>query len=302
MLPTGASTPAANNHARPTSSVAVNGGPFRRTPENTDASIHTGRPALLRPQKAPTADAVLQAFNTWAFKREQPDNRQALLQVISEAIMLGKPVPFVLYWGKGPRRELAEPDTICLDYLGALAARVARVYEPGAALKLIFTDTHAILNGHRPKAMEEYFVAVARAARERGFDSCWLGELVFAAEAAAAIDAPDEEVSDEVRAKLGACAAKWYRGAGTSELGAARYLRMNMIEKRAVQFAFPRSIFITFNGSEFRCLFPERMPIFYMYSLRRGTAVKPWFLPAPHPPALETTAVSARASGMNDRS
>ena len=30
-----------------------------------------------------------------------------------------------------------------------------------------------------------------------------------------------------------------------------------MIEKRAVELAFPRSIFVTFNGSEFRCLFPR---------------------------------------------
>jgi hypothetical protein len=54
-----------------------------------------------------------------------------------------------------------------------------------------------------------------------------------------------------------------------------------MIEKRAVEFAFPRSIFITFNGSEFRSLLPKSLPIFYMYSLRRGVSVKPWFLPAP---------------------
>ena len=26
-------------------------------------------------------------------------------------------------------------------------------------------------------------------------------------------------------------------------------------------------------------LFPDTMPIFYMYSLKRGVAVKPWFLP-----------------------
>jgi len=57
------------------------------------------------------------------------------------------------------------------------------------------------------------------------------------------------------------------------------YYRMNMVEKRAVEIAFPRSIFVTFNGSEFRCLFPEQLPIFYMYSLRRGVSVKPWFLP-----------------------
>jgi hypothetical protein len=56
--------------------------------------------------------------------------------------------------------------------------------------------------------------------------------------------------------------------------------RLNMIEKQAVEAAFPDAIFITFNGSEFRSLFPDRMPIFYMYSVRRGVAVKPWFMPA----------------------
>src|SRR5262249_39787820 len=55
--------------------------------------------------------------------------------------------------------------------------------------------------------------------------------------------------------------------------------RMNMQEKRAVERAFPSSIFITFNGSLLRALFPEQLPVFYRYSLRRGTSVKPWFLP-----------------------
>jgi hypothetical protein len=155
------------------------------------------------------------------------------------------------------------------------------VYEPGAAFKLICTDTHADLNGHKPQAIRDYFDAVDAAARARGFNSCWLSELVFAAEAADAIDGADEAASDETLQKLGTCAAKWFRGEGTPEEGAARYFRMNMIEKRAVQHAFPRSIFVTFNGSEYRALFPERMPIFYMYSLRRGISVKPWFLPAP---------------------
>jgi hypothetical protein len=53
---------------------------------------------------------------------------------------------------------------------------------------------------------------------------------------------------------------------------------MNMAEKRAVEFAFPHSIFITFNGSELRRLLPEGLPIFFMYSLRRGFSTKPWFL------------------------
>jgi hypothetical protein len=60
----------------------------------------------------------------------------------------------------------------------------------------------------------------------------------------------------------------------------ARFNPLNMIEKQAVEAAFPEAIFVTFNGSGLRTLFPDRMPIFYMYSIRRGVAVKPWFMPA----------------------
>ena len=72
---------------------------------------------------------MLQAFNTWAFKREQPDDSQAAAGAVAEAsIGSSKPVPFVLYWGKGPRCALAEPDTACLDYLASLASRVRQAY------------------------------------------------------------------------------------------------------------------------------------------------------------------------------
>jgi hypothetical protein len=293
MMATGAHAPASLKSSRPNGTTAVIN-PFRRTAEDGVATIHTGRPskvALRRP--APVApEKVLQAFNTWAFKREQPDGLATLQEAIAGAVQLARPVPFVLYWGKGPRCGLAEPDAACLDYLALLGSRVRQVYAPGASFKLIFTDTHATLNGHAPEAVESYFNAVEQAARERGFDGCWLSELVFAAEAAGAIDVAEEHIPDEVLQKLGACAAKWFRAEGTVEEGAMRYLQMNMIEKRSVQFAFPRSIFVTFNGSEFRSLFPDRMPIFYMYSLRRGTSVKPWFLPAAQEPVVDAPAMA----------
>ncbi len=229
----------------------------------------------------------MQSFNTWAFKREQPDSPQSMLAAVADAVGAARPVPFVLYWGKGPRWWLDEPDTTCLDYLVGFAKRVRAIYQPGASVKLIFTDTHANLNGHTPHEIEEYFGEVEVAARQRGFDACWLSELVFNAERAGAIDEIDEEAPEETLRKLGACASKWFRGEGTPEAGAERYFKMNMIEKRAVQHAFPHAIFVTFNGSEYRCLFPERMPIFYMYSLRRGMSVKPWFLPVPQTVAAE---------------
>jgi hypothetical protein len=282
---------AASNQTRPLSGVVARLEQLGRTAERDYANIHTGRPtkanvARLPSQKPVAPEKILQAFNTWAFKREQPDNPPRMVQVIAEATRSGKPVPFVLYWGKGPRNWLGEHDTACLDYLAALARRVRDVYEPGASFKLILTDTHAVLNGHSSQNIERYFNAVEAAARERGFEACWLGELVFAVEAADAVEASaDEPVSKQTLEKLGLCAAKWFRGEGTPEEGAARYYQMNMVEKQAVQFAFPSSIFVTFNGSEYRCLFPERMPIFYMYSLKRGFSVKPWFLPADASPS-----------------
>jgi len=249
-------------------------------PRQSGRAVKTGRHSD-QAKVTVSAETVLRSFNTWAFKREQPADPQLMSRMISELIALGEPVSFVLYWGKGPRCRLGEPDIECLEYLGALARRVREAYAPGAMFKLIFTDTHAELNGHTSHSVREYFAEVGAFAGERGFESCFLGELTRSAEAVANCAASDEIVPEETLQRLSACARKWYRGDGTAGQGALKYYQMNMIEKRAVELAFPRSIFVTFNGSDLRSLFPDRLPVFYMYSLRRGFSVKPWFLPGP---------------------
>jgi hypothetical protein len=215
-----------------------------------------------------------------------------MLQVITDAVARGEPVSFVLYWGKGPRGSIGKPEIACLDYLAAFTRRIKEVYEPGAILTLIFTDTHAQLNGHSAASMRRYFDEIEGAARLRGFECCWMTALTRAAEPQL-VGLADGDVPPDAIALLSASAMKWYRGEGTCEQGAARYYRMNMLERRAVELAFPCSIFVTFNGSKLRGLFPENLPIFYMYSLRRGVAVKPWFLPSEPEPAED--AVSPRS-------
>jgi hypothetical protein len=247
-------------------------------PRQSGRIVGTGRHSN-RTKATVSAETVLRSFNTWAFKREQPADPQLMLRIISELMALEEPVSFVLYWGKGPRQRLGGPDIECLEYLGALARRVQEVYKPGAVFKLIFTDTHAELNGHAPHSVREYFAEVGAHAGERGFETCFLSELTRSAETVANFAADHETVPEETLQRLSACARKWYRGDGTAGQGALKYYQMNMIEKRAVELAFPRSIFVTFNGSDLRSLFPDHLPIFYMYSLRRGFSVKPWFLP-----------------------
>lgn len=250
--------------------------------ENEPASGHgsrgNGRPA--RKSRTATAEQVLRSFNTWAFKREQPSDPKLMLQTVAAALERGAPISFVLYWGKGARDRGDEPEQQCLDYLGAMSARVREVYKPGAKIKLLFTDTHAELNGHSRQNIRRYFDDIKSIAEPRGFETCWLGQLVKAAGNLATAAPLDEVVPAETLVSLVASAQKWYRGSASARDGALTYLRMNLVEQRVVERAFPSSIFVTFNGSKMRCLFPKQLPIFYMYSLRRGMSVKPWFLPA----------------------
>lgn len=240
------------------------------------------RRAPTRAQPPPVdPEKVQRAFNTWAFKREQPSDPDLMLQAVARSVACGEPVPFVMYWGKGPRCHIDTPDIECLDHLAAFAARIGTAYAPGAAIKLILTDTHARLNGHLPYAIEHYFADIETAAHQQGFETCWLGDLTRAASprSDSEVAADDATLTDDILARLAKSAMKWYRGEGTAEDGARIYYRMNMVERRAVELAFPQAIFATFNGSTSRWLFPVHMPIFYMYSLRRGFSVKPWFLP-----------------------
>jgi L-tyrosine isonitrile synthase len=282
-VPADVQTSGAMNCARHGSGDGAGLSHFGRFIESDHAVEQVGRTRRSgpkrQPAKIPKPEKILQSFNTWAFKREQPDNVEAMLRTIADAVKNNRPIQFALYWGKGPRDCLDTPDVACLDYLSALVRRVNAVYPPGAAVRLVFTDTHAALNGHSPQSMHQYFGSVAAAASAHGFACCGLGELVRKAAAAGVTHAPPGvELPDHARQKLIACAGRWFHGEGTSEEGALRYFRMNLIEKQAIEIAFPSAIFVTFNGSEFRSLFPDRLPIFYMYSLRRGVSAKPWFL------------------------
>jgi hypothetical protein len=268
--------------------------PVRRIEGMRTTALNSGRSRNIRSPEISSAkridpEQILRSFNTWAFKREQPSDPHLMLRIVTDAVAHQRPIPFVLYWGKGPRCGLGDPDVKCLDYLAAFAHRVSAAYEPGASVKLIFTDTHARLNGYTDVAIGAYFAAIEGEARQRGFDRAWLGQLVETTHAQAEDYVFDDIVPPDMLTMLSASAMKWYGGDGPAEQGAAKYFHMNMVEKRAVELSFPDAIFLTFNGSKLRILFPKRLPIFYMYSLQRGVGAKPWFLPTEAEPCDESS-------------
>ncbi len=241
---------------------------------------HTDTP-VRRPawNKHLTPQQVVKAFNTRAYKRQQPDKAELMLQFVSQAMARREPVSFVSYWGKGLRPLLATPEFACLDFLDSMLSRIRDVYEPGAQVTLVFTDTHAALNGHTQDSIHSYFQDLTQAARERQFNICLLSTLMNTPGLRPDPMPEPQNPPAEVLAGLAVSAAKWFKGEGTPEEGAIRYFQANMIERKVMEHAFPRSIFVTFNGSQLKPLFPETLPIFYMFSLRHGVSDKPWFLP-----------------------
>jgi hypothetical protein len=237
--------------------------------------VFAKRPISIIEQKA---NKIVQAFNTWAFKREQPSSLLLLNRFATRSVVRNEPLSFVLYWGKGPRSLIGQPERECLRYLATLASRVQAVHEKGASINIVLTDTHARLNGHSAADMASYFQGVTASAQSHGFQCFLLGDLTRAADGM--VETENLAVpSEETLMKLCNSAERWYRGDGTAIEGARQYYHMNMIEKQAIELFFPSSVFVTFNGHDFRELFPDSLPIFYMYSLRRGMGVKPWFLP-----------------------
>lgn len=223
-------------------------------------------------------EQVLKSFSTRSFRRERPGNPELLLEIAADCVASHRPIPFMMYWGKGLRPLLAAPEYKCLDYLASMLARIKECYGPGASMALVFTDTHAKLNGHSPSSIQSYYNDLYHAARQRGFTVQMLSTMMAEVELPEP-NAAEEMPSPELLASLSVSAAKWFRGEGTPQEGAIRYYRANMLERQVIEQKFPRSIFVTFNGSILRPLFPRTMPIFYMYSLRHGVSDKPWFLP-----------------------
>ena len=182
-----------------------------------------------------------------------------------------------MYWGKGPRTAVAQPELDCLDFLASMGERVRAIYPPGASFRLICTDTHARLNGHSKFALSSYFHSVAQAAGDRGFHWCMLDDVAKHHSSNISHICTAERPKATID-QLERSAERWYKGTGKPRDGAIAYYDMNMVEKLAVEREFPDAIFITFSGSDLRELFPERLPIFYMYSVRKGISVKPWFI------------------------
>jgi asparagine synthase (glutamine-hydrolysing) len=225
------------------------------------------------------AQKILESFNTWKFKKEQPNTSDKIMLSILQSIRKKEPIKFVMYWGKGDRDTISEIDLMAIERLLDFRTMIEKEYTKGTELTFIFTDNHARLNGYGTEGTDAYFNSVRSEAEKHGIKNILLSELVEYNEENISKDVESVEINDELLNNLVKSSERHYRNSENNHLvGAKIYYLQNQLERKAVEQKFNDNIFLTYNGNEVDGILPTKLPIFYMYSYKKGSSEKPWFM------------------------
>lgn len=216
------------------------------------------------------AEKILATFNTWQFKREQPQNAQSLLAAINKAMDNDQPIPFVLYWGKGEKNLPDTREEKALDQLKKISEHIRTIYPKGAHFTLIFTDTHAEHNGYSLDEIESYYKYIEKLCQPHRFDFIYMSKVCPLQPVNA-----KGHIPKSVLRILTDSSQKHYKKSDYQK-GAREYFQINQTEKQKIAECFADCIFLTYSGSDLNILFPD-LPIFYAYSTCKGCSEKPWF-------------------------
>ncbi|MFT7462981.1 MAG: long-chain acyl-CoA synthetase [Pseudohongiellaceae bacterium] len=229
---------------------------------------------------------VVKSFDIYKFRRARSDDLPAIETLLQKALLAGTSVEFVTFWGVGSRAEAAKPDRAAMDllrrFLDAINKAAGREL---ATLRLVLADVHARCNQVDPSIYEPYFAAMGGLAEERGFTTSWLSavwsehELEFD-EVLGQMqrnDRLEEWESFALRDEFLNQASNRCADPGQAEEFAYRYFLTITTENEAMAASCAGSVFITYNGADFRSALPK-LPMVHLHSLKPGTAAKPWFL------------------------
>ena len=228
--------------------------------------------------------AVTGALTSRRFRRNPAYDEPGLVAAIERAVLGGRPLDFLMFWGCGSRRLAAPPDRAAIDALADLLAAAGSAAPLRARAHIVCTDAHATNNGHAAVHYATYFAEIAALAA--GLDvsfelesAVWRRGGLTKSRIAALEQEPD-------------FADRWHRfplqdrfvqqasrhSAMADTVAAARhYYATCLLERELLASLFAGSVFLTYNGPEFNACFPD-LPTLYIYPGPRGRTVKPWFV------------------------
>ncbi|MFA7380843.1 MAG: hypothetical protein WC150_10290 [Bacteroidia bacterium] len=216
-----------------------------------------------------------------------------------------KYIRFISYWGASDKKYPDKYDFDALLNLFGFLRVIEKHYKLDAQLTLIFTDTHAMLNGYKPEDYKSYFKGIRNVVNEFNYTHVLMSEVLmpFAKshhlkDMNALINAiinengshniPEFLKGRESFELLKKSAGKHsYRYSNNQIFGDLRfnstdesayaYITMNQIEKQYVEKNFFQNVFLTYTSDEEKELIAPDLPSLQIYSFRKGIRSRPWF-------------------------
>lgn len=109
-------------------------------------------------------EALLNALDSPRFLRKplaRSDHRtRVLIHHLRTTVEVGEPLKLLVMWGAGSKLAADNTKARAVKFLESYAARVKRVWPQGVTFSILFTDTHAVLNGYDLNVVNKYFDSV----------------------------------------------------------------------------------------------------------------------------------------------
>lgn len=210
---------------------------------------------------------------------------------------------FVMLWGASDKTRSTAADKDGLLYLLHFLKRVEDIYRVKAYLTLIFTDTHAFLNGYHKENYGRYIDEIKYHIRKHGYDWVLSSDLDMLLATNLGFKDANELVEEIIRDPITRLnnlqaipadvieafaryasrhcirIARHKSGLYFKDVEAAAmgYLYLAMLEKQVVTERFRDSAFITYMSREDQLVLPD-LTIVRLYSIQSGLRTRPWFI------------------------
>jgi hypothetical protein len=216
-----------------------------------------------------------------------------------------KHLRFVMYWGASDKKYPDKFDFDALFHLFGFLRIIEKQYKIEVHLTIVFTDTHAMLNGYSTDNYKNYHKEIRKILNEFNYSHVLMSEVLtpFAKshnlkdtnELIKSVinqsindKIPEIIINDESFEVLRKSADKHslrYLDKsiskdlffGSAEQAAYAYILLNRIERQYVEKNFFQSVFLTYTSDIEKELIAPNLPTLQIYSIHKGLRCRPWF-------------------------
>lgn len=184
-------------------------------------------------------------------------------------------VGLIFYWGCFARDGIGHEENDLVLYVDRIRRMIAQNGPCECHVEVIYTDTHARLNGASEARIASYYESSKSILTREGWGITPLSDIV-----AGGIVENNDEVLGFYKREVNILnkQASAIHGEKAGQEMAIKYLSANLLESAYIFRHYPRSIFLHAGVSELTFMLPS-LPRLHIFTGENRCTAKPWFLP-----------------------